>query len=96
MQGFPITMRTLLHLNSKKSKNATRLLMVKQSVANIRQSSRVTGRMDVPVTPQNGATLEGTGAECAAPTIEIGRVAAAESRSDLLWREGLLLHGHLK
>lgn len=51
--------------------------------------------MDVPVTPQNGATLEGAGADCAAPAVQIGRVAAAERRRDRLWRDGTLLQVHM-
>ena len=40
--------------------------------------------MDVPVTPQNGATLEGAGAACTAVAVHTGRVAAAESSRDRL------------
>ena len=51
--------------------------------------------VDVPVTPQNGAALEGAGADSAASAVHSGRAAAAESKRDRLWTDRLLLQGHM-
>lgn len=57
------------------------------TVCNSHSDSTVVSSKGMPVTPQNGATLEGAGAAAAVPAAISGRLAAAESRRDRLWTD---------